>query len=139
MADWQAYFKKSSIVAVFYLILANNTPSATAADDFPVMKFNLLQTRKRCKRPSAKRAPGIKTSRCPGSFKYHGFLEHAIRQTFPPVKRSNQCFGLRINICIVIHLEIRAVGPEVPGENCHITHQFEKPFFLTISWQKIRF
>ena len=58
MADWQAYFKKSSIVAVFYLIPANYTPSATAADDFPVMKFNLLQTRKRCKRPSAKRAPG---------------------------------------------------------------------------------
>ena len=34
-----------------------------------------------------------KTSRCPGSFKYHGFLEHAFRQTFPPIKRSNQCFG----------------------------------------------
>ena len=33
----------------------------------------------------------------PGSFKYHGFLEHAFRQKFSPVKRSNQCFGLRIN------------------------------------------
>ena len=29
----------------------------------------------------------------PGFFKYHGFLEHAFQQTFPPVKRSNQCFG----------------------------------------------
>ena len=65
--------KSSSIVAVFYFILAyDNTPSATAADDFPVMKLNLLQTQKRCiKWPS----------------------------NVPPVKRSNQCFGLRINHC----------------------------------------
>ena len=65
----------SSIVAVFYLILANNTPSATAADDFPVMKFNLLQTRKRCKRPSAKRAPG----RHPGLFQ----ISRLFRARFP--------------------------------------------------------
>ena len=57
------------------LILALNTPSATAADDFPVMKLNLLQTRKRCKRPSAKRAPG----RHPGLFQ----ISRLFRARFP--------------------------------------------------------
>ena len=42
----------------FILALNNNTLSATAAEDLPVMKLNLQQTRKRCKRSSAKRAPG---------------------------------------------------------------------------------
>ena len=30
-----------------------------------------------------------------GPFRYHGFLEPAERQMFPPVKRSSQCFGFR--------------------------------------------
>ena len=92
--SWQhaGVFRKnlSLIVAVFYIIVELNTPSATAADDLPLMKLNFLQTRKRCKRPSAKRAPGIH----PGLFQISRFFRaRLIRQTFPPVKRSNQCFG----------------------------------------------
>ena len=56
----------------------------------------ICQTRKRCKRPD--RVQNERLEDIPGSFKYHGFLKHTFRQTFafPPIKRSNQCFGLSI-------------------------------------------
>ena len=71
-------FRKNSslIVAVFYFIVELNTPSATAADDLPLMKLNFLQTRKRCKRPSEKRAPG----KHPGLF----LISWVFRARFPP-------------------------------------------------------
>ena len=81
------------LVAVFYLILALNTPSATAADDLPLMKLNLLQTRKRCKRPSAKRAPG----RHPGLFQILRLFRARFPADVSPGQEGNQCFGLRMN------------------------------------------
>ena len=56
-------------------------------------EFAKQQTRKQCKRPSAKWAPG----RHPGLF----LISRLFRARFPidvsPVKRSNHCFGLGIN------------------------------------------
>ena len=72
-------------------MLANKTPSATAADDFPVMKLNLLQTQKRCKRPSAKRAPG----RHPGLFQISRLLRARFSADVSPGQEEQPMFWLK--------------------------------------------
>ena len=59
----------------------------------------------------------------PGSFKYDGFLDYAFRQTFPPVKWSNQCFGLRLNV---------SKSYKFVGHFLHWLQHFRNPFWSHI-------
>ena len=87
----------SSIVAVFsFFFLALHTPSATAANDLPVMKLNLLQTRKRCKWPSAKRAPG----RHPGLFQISRLFRTRFSADFSPGQEEQPMFWLKDNLSV---------------------------------------
>ena len=91
------WIKKSSIVAVFFFILALNTPSATAAEDLPVMKLNLQQTRKRCKRPSAKRAPG----KHPGLFQISRLFRARFSADVSPGQEEQPMFWFKDKYCII--------------------------------------
>ena len=79
----------------YFLILAHNAnaPSAKAADNFPVIKLNLLQTRKRCKRPSAKRAPG----RHPGLFQISRLFRTRFPADFSPGQKEQPMFWFKDN------------------------------------------
>ena len=86
---------------MFNFILAHNNPSATAADDSPellLMKLNLLQTRKRCKRPSAKRAPG----RHPGLFQISWLFRTRFSADFSPGQEEQPMFWLKDSICGIV-------------------------------------
>ena len=93
-------------VAVFFVILALNTPLATAADDLPLMKLNLLQTRKRCKRPSAKRAPG----RHPGLFQISQLFRTRFPADFSPGQEEQPMFWLKDKFLYQITVSIHATS-----------------------------
>ena len=81
-------------VAVFFVILALNTPLATAADDLPLMKLNFLQTRKRCKRPIAKRTPGIH----PGLFQISRLFRARFSADVSPGQEEQPMFWFKDNV-----------------------------------------
>ena len=64
------------------------------------MKWNLLQNLKAMQATECK-LQSERPEDISGFFRYHGFLEHAFRETFLPIKKSDQLIGfLKTNVSL---------------------------------------